>query len=1068
MTALQIILLVAAVMAAVSLAAILAWLVRGAWLTARERRLASRKGLYRELVTGLAARERELLEPALHRLETVRDVEALEALLEEQARRSTDRPAWLLDTYDRLGLVQKYVRRLRTSRSWRERAFAAELLGRVGNATAVPALLETVRATRTEDADVREIALRALARIGDARAINSLVVAMRESEPWLTPRIADILVRHGDAVVEPMIQFLEEPGGHPARAWAANVLGELGAARGYGALARALEDPDDEVRGKAARALGTLGDRRAVARLLDRLMADPAPFVRARIAAALGRYDAPEVVDRLVRGLGDRAWWVRMRSVEALEQIGAPAEGALLAALEDSDPEIRLRAAMGLERLGVPARLTAMIEAGDASADVLDTFARFGTAGARELLSEQLRHGSAAVRGAAVEAIRRAARHDVAGELVATAGADPSPDVRASALDALRELGVRQAVPVALDRLGDGDPRVREAAVALVGQLGGRETAGELRRRTGDGTPTVRAAIATALGLLHAPESRPELGAMLADPAPEVRAAAARALGRTGDRAAIPALLAAAGAGDGALRDAVADAIPRLDPSATPALLAELRRLNDGSARTTAIRALGRTGTAEAMPLLEGALADPDPAVRAAAADGLARSGRAEAAAALARLLTGDPERSVRERAALAVGLLRAEGGDAALLAACQREVAPEVRAAAVMALGAWDQESVVARLLEMSDEAEVRQILETRLREDAEYRLLAQRMRGSRRAELRALAATSRAGMEQSLAEGTRGALDPRARVRLIAGLRAFQGDRSRGALRQMLHGDPAPDVRVAALAALGDFVDAAELEEVAGRALTDPDRRVRLVAAQLIRRLPAERGVPLLLRALRGEDDPGVLQVAGESVEADADAFAVIALEAAEQGEDLAVIARLARHTRHPSVAGLVPSLAAHVQPEVRAAASDLLRARPELADDSALSGLLADPVAEVRRAAIRAATAARRPELAAPLVRDPDGTVRVTAVVAALLGGADLALPADLPRAHLADEARLATDIDALRVLARTHPDASRRAGAAVLLALTDEASARDVAAQDPSEAVRARIQRALGEA
>jgi HEAT repeat protein len=461
-------------------------------------------------------------------------------------------------------------------------------------------------------------------------------------------------------------------------------------------------------------------------------------------------------------------------------------------------------------------------------------------------------------------------------------------------------------------------------------------------------------------------------------------------------------------------------------------------------------------------------LADPEPAVRAAAADGLARGGRADAAARLVQLLGEDPDRSVRERAALALGLIRVEGSDQALIAACQREAAPEVRAAAVMALGAWDQESVVARLMEMSDEAEVRRILETRLREDAEYRLLAQRMRGSRRAELRAVASTSRAGMEQALAEGTRGALNPAARVRLIAGLRAFQGDRSRGALRQMLHGDPAPEVRVAALSALVEIVDPTELEEVAGRALTDPDRRVRLVAAQLIRRIPAERSLPLLLHALRGEDDPGVLQAAGEAMEADAEGFATAARDAVEHGRDLELIARLARHTRHASVAGLVPTLAAHTLPEVRAAASDLMRSRPELVESDALAGLLADPVAEVRRAAIRAATAARKPEFALPLVRDPDGAVRVTAVVAALLGGADVALPADLARAQLADEARLATDLDALRVLARTHPDASRRAGAAVLLALTDENSAREVAAQDPSEAVRARIRRALGEA
>ena len=85
--------------------------------------------------------------------------------------------------------------------------------------------------------------------------------------------------------------------------------------------------------------------------------------MRARIAGALGQFDDPEVIERLVRALGDPAWWVRMRSVEALEQIGAQAEGPLLVALDDPDPEIRMRAAVGLERLGVPGALVGMIEA---------------------------------------------------------------------------------------------------------------------------------------------------------------------------------------------------------------------------------------------------------------------------------------------------------------------------------------------------------------------------------------------------------------------------------------------------------------------------------------------------------------------------------------------------------------------------------------------------------------------------------------------------------------------------------------------------------------------------------
>lgn len=208
MITLPVILGVAAAMAGIGLVAVLSWLLYTSYLNRLERRLAYRKGLYRDLVTGLALRDRELLEPQLRELTTLKDFEALEAVLEEQARGSTERPAWLLDAYDRLGLVDKYVTRLRTATKWRERAFAAELLGRVGNAKAVPALLDTVAATRTEDADVREIALRALARIGDPRALSPLVNALKQSEVWLVPRIADILTRHGDLAVDPMIAFL--------------------------------------------------------------------------------------------------------------------------------------------------------------------------------------------------------------------------------------------------------------------------------------------------------------------------------------------------------------------------------------------------------------------------------------------------------------------------------------------------------------------------------------------------------------------------------------------------------------------------------------------------------------------------------------------------------------------------------------------------------------------------------------------------------------------------------------------------------------------------------------------
>ena len=93
-----------------------------------------------------------------------------------------------------------------------------------------PRLLETVSATRTEDADVRDIALRALARIGDSRSVQPLVAALEAADAWLAPHLADILVRHGEAAIDPLLALLDRPAPARARAWAANVLGELRAA----------------------------------------------------------------------------------------------------------------------------------------------------------------------------------------------------------------------------------------------------------------------------------------------------------------------------------------------------------------------------------------------------------------------------------------------------------------------------------------------------------------------------------------------------------------------------------------------------------------------------------------------------------------------------------------------------------------------------------------------------------------------------------------------------------------------------------------------------------------------
>src|SRR4051794_41129286 len=132
MTRLTAVLVIAAAMLAVGLVTVLAWFIYTTYLDRVERRLAARKSLYRELVSELATRDRALLEPTIHQMKTLYDLDALEAVLEEQARSAVGRPDWLLEVYDELGLVDKYVEKLRSAPKWRGGGFVAGVPGRGG------------------------------------------------------------------------------------------------------------------------------------------------------------------------------------------------------------------------------------------------------------------------------------------------------------------------------------------------------------------------------------------------------------------------------------------------------------------------------------------------------------------------------------------------------------------------------------------------------------------------------------------------------------------------------------------------------------------------------------------------------------------------------------------------------------------------------------------------------------------------------------------------------------------------------------------------------------------------
>ena len=161
------------------------------------------------------------------------------------------------------------------------RQAAADALVEVADATAGPALLQTLR---DDDNYVRSRAREALTKVVDPSLIPALL-QMLEETPYKSP-VVDLLVQlKGDVVVNRMVELLQSPNS-ALRATAASALGHIGDRVALPALIAALKDEEEDVRKFSAFALGDLKDPAAVSELIP-ISRDADEFDEVRRAAAL-------------------------------------------------------------------------------------------------------------------------------------------------------------------------------------------------------------------------------------------------------------------------------------------------------------------------------------------------------------------------------------------------------------------------------------------------------------------------------------------------------------------------------------------------------------------------------------------------------------------------------------------------------------------------------------------------------------------------------------------------------------------------------------------------------------
>jgi HEAT repeat protein len=149
-------------------------------------------------------------------------------------------------------LTRWLIARLRT-KSEETRTYILQALGRIGDETAVPIILD---AAKDASSTIRRFAVSALADLGDTQAIDALIVSLGDSE-------ADI------------------------RAAAATALGLLGSRKAEDGLIALLSDADPSVKAQSVIALGHLGSDKALSLLNQMIATESSEWMRRYISQAV-------------------------------------------------------------------------------------------------------------------------------------------------------------------------------------------------------------------------------------------------------------------------------------------------------------------------------------------------------------------------------------------------------------------------------------------------------------------------------------------------------------------------------------------------------------------------------------------------------------------------------------------------------------------------------------------------------------------------------------------------------------------------------------------------------------
>jgi HEAT repeat protein len=382
-----------------------------------------------------------------------------------------ERPFTIAVPRDAPPFIQKAAREL-DSQDPKERTAAITMLAEIHDPSVREVLAEAVR---HPDADVRDVAAKALAEFKDLRALPAIMDAVRYKR-W--NRInTSTLNELGEAAVPILVSLLRDPAqGTHVRRCIASALKDLRNNEAVEALHELLQDPESELRIQAVESLA--GHPEALSWILESAARDSE--IAYFSMRSLRHYRGPKVVATLIDGLKSVDTSVRQAAAEGLKEMpDANAIPALIEALRDDDNVVvsyaRVALAQVIDHSWTP-KLFEVLEQVRYKHIVASLLDGLGGDAVFHRMLELLKSEDRELRETAAASLGHIGNRTAVPELL-LALKDEGQEVRKRAAFALRDLKDMAAVPELIAVMGDEleEYEVRNAAGLALSEIGTRE-----------------------------------------------------------------------------------------------------------------------------------------------------------------------------------------------------------------------------------------------------------------------------------------------------------------------------------------------------------------------------------------------------------------------------------------------------------------------------------------------------------------------------------------------------------------------------------------------------------------